>query len=86
MALTKEEKTAAIKGSQANEKDTGSTLVQIALLTKKIEKLTAHMTKNPEDYSSKRGMDIVIARRNNLLAYLKRTNYAKWEELTKKTK
>lgn len=87
MALTKEEKTTAIKASQKNEKDTGSTEVQIALLTKKIQKLTKHMTENPHDYSSKRGMDIVIARRKNLLAYLKRTNPAKFEELSaKKTK
>lgn len=84
MALTKEEKTTAIKASQKNEKDTGSTEVQIALLTKKIQKLTKHMTENPHDYSSKRGMDIVIARRKNLLAYLKRTNPAKFEELSAK--
>lgn len=84
MALTKEERQTVIKSAQQNEKDTGSTEVQIALLTKKIEKLTKHMTANPHDYSSKRGMDIIIARRKNLLSYLKRTNPSKFEELSKK--
>ena len=69
--LTKEEKTAAIKAAQKDEKDTGSPEVQIALLTEKIKKLTVHMNNNKHDYSSKRGMDIMIARRKNLLNYLK---------------
>ncbi|MCH3966500.1 MAG: 30S ribosomal protein S15 [Bacilli bacterium] len=86
MALTKIEKTNAINGAKQNEKDTGSTEVQIALLSVKIQKLSAHMTKNPHDYSSKRGMDICIAHRKNLLAYLKKTNPAKYAELTKKSK
>lgn len=81
MALTKEEKTAAIKASQLNEKDVGSTEVQIALLTKKIQKLTTHMTNNPHDYSSKRGMDIIIARRKRLLSYLKKNDPAKYDEV-----
>jgi len=86
MALTKEEKTVAITGAKINEKDTGSTEVQIALLNKKIEKLTSHMTKNPHDYSSKRGMDIIISKKKSLLKYLKKENLAKWEELSKKKK
>ena len=78
--LTKEEKNTAIKGAQRADKDTGSAEVQIALLTAKIKKLTVHMTINKHDYSSKRGMDIMIARRNNLLAYLKRTDTARYEK------
>lgn len=81
MALTKEEKTAAIAANRRDEKDTGSAEVQIALLTAKIKKLTVHMTNNTHDYSSKRGMDIIIARRKKLLAYLKRTDPAKYEEV-----
>lgn len=86
MALTKEEKTNAIVSSRRNEKDTGSTEVQIALLTEKIKKLTVHMTNNKHDYSSKRGMDIVIARRKKLLKYLKSENPAKYDEVLKKIK
>ncbi len=78
--LTKEEKSAAIKASQRDEKDVGSTEVQIALLTEKIKKLTVHMTINKHDYSSKRGMDIMIARRTNLLNYLKKTDTARYEK------
>ena len=77
--LTKEEKALAIEKNKRAEKDTGSAEVQIALLTEKIKKLTIHMTNNKHDYSSKRGMDIMIARRANLLSYLKRTDYARYE-------
>ena len=77
--LNKEEKVTAIKSAQKDEKDTGSAEVQIALLTQKIKKLTIHMTNNKHDYSSKRGMDIMIARRNNLLKYLKNTDTARYE-------
>lgn len=86
MALTKDEKTTLIKGSQRDEKDTGSCEVQIALLTARIKKLTAHMIANKHDYSSKRGMDIIIARRKKLLAYLKKENPTKYEEIVKQLK
>lgn len=86
MALTKEEKTAAITANRRDEKDTGSAEVQIALLTAKIKKLTVHMTNNIHDYSSKRGMDIIIARRKKLLTYLKRTNPEKYEEVYRSIK
>ena len=89
MALTKDEKSKIIKDSQRNEKDTGSTEVQIAILDKKIEKLTKHMIDNPHDYSSKRGMNICIAHRKKLLNYLKNENFEKYNEVInnkKKTK
>jgi len=86
MALTKEEKQKAIEGSRRDEKDTGSSEVQIALLTVKINKLSEHMKKNPHDYSSKRGMDICIAHRKNLLRYLKREDPAKYEAVLKTIK
>lgn len=86
MALTKEEKTKVISDYRRDEKDTGSCEVQIAILTKKIDKLTVHMTINKHDYSSKRGMDILIARRTNLMNYLKRTAPDKYEALAKKLK
>lgn len=86
MALTKDEKSKIIKDSQRNEKDTGSTEVQIAILDKKIEKLTKHMIDNPHDYSSKRGMNICIAHRKKLLNYLKRSNQEKHAEILTKKK
>lgn len=86
MALTKEEKTSTIEAYRRDEKDTGSVEVQVALINKKIKKLTVHMTENKHDYSSKRGLDILIARRKNLLAYLKRTDPEKYDALMAKTK
>ena len=65
------EKQPIIAKAAIHEGDTGSPEVQIALLTEKIKKLTVHMNNNKHDYSSKRGMDIMIARRKNLLNYLK---------------
>lgn len=84
MALTKEEKTKAIESNRRDEKDTGSVEVQVAILTEQIKKLTIHMTLNKHDYSSKRGMDIKIARRKNLLSYLKRTDVEKYNALIAK--
>jgi len=86
MALTKDEKTKAIVDNRRDEKDTGSSEVQIAILSKKIAKLTIHMTLNKHDYSSKRGMDILIARRKNLLNYLKNTDLEKYNSIINKMK
>ena len=84
MALTKEEKTKVITDNHRDDKDTGSVEVQVAILTEQIKKLTIHMTNNKHDYSSKRGMDIKIARRKNLLSYLKRTDVEKYNALVAK--
>ena len=84
MALTKEEKTKVIADSRRDEKDTGSTEVQIAILTEQIKKLTVHMTTNKHDYSSYRGMQIKIARRNNLLNYLKNFNPERYAAVAEK--
>jgi small subunit ribosomal protein S15 len=84
MALTKEEKTKVIENSRRDEKDTGSVEVQVSILTEQIKKLTVHMTINKHDYSSKRGMDIKIARRKNLLNYLKKTDIEKYNALVAK--
>ncbi len=84
MALTKEEKQKVIESSRRDEKDTGSVEVQVSILTEQIKKLTVHMTLNKHDYSSKRGMDIKIARRKNLLNYLKNTDVEKYNALVAK--
>lgn len=84
MSLSKDEKTKVISDNKLSDKDTGSCEVQIALLTKRIQKLTTHMIANKHDYSSKRGMDILIARRKNLLSYLKSVDLDRYLALTKK--
>ena len=84
MALTKEEKTQIIKEFARDEKDTGSTEVQIAILTKEIEKLTAHLKEHTHDYHSNRGLLMKVGQRRNLLNYLARTDVQKYREVVKK--
>ena len=56
-----------------HEKDTGSADLQIALLTERINHVTQHLTGQPKDHSSRRGLLKMVARRRKLLDYLKRT-------------
>lgn len=74
MALSKERKAELVKQFGKNEKDTGSSEVQIALLTEQINALTAHLKKNHKDASSKRGLMILVGQRRSLLDYLARTD------------
>lgn len=69
--LTKEEKQGLIQTFKRTEGDTGSSEVQIAILTKKINQLTEHLKENKRDYSSQRGLMKMVSRRRNLLDYLK---------------
>ena len=62
-----------------NEKDTGSTGFQVAVLTKRIAHLTQHLVTNKHDHASRRGLLMMVAKRRKLLNYAKRTN----EELYK---
>ena len=84
MALTKEVKTQIIKEFAKNDKDTGSTEVQIAILTKEINDLTAHMQEHAHDYHSKRGLLIKVGRRKKLLNYLKENDVVSYREVIKK--
>lgn len=69
--LTKEEKQGLIGQFKRSEGDTGSSEVQIAILTKKINLLTEHLKQNKRDYSSQRGLMMMVSRRRRLLDYLK---------------
>ena len=69
---------------QRQSKDTGSSEVQIALLTNRISSLTEHFKKNKKDNHSKIGIVKLISRRKNLLSYLKKENLKKYEEIIKK--
>ena len=76
---------AAIKSEfQRHDRDTGSSEVQIAILTKEIEALTEHLKANKKDHSSRYGLLRKVANRRNLLDYLKRENEAGYKELIKK--
>ena len=63
--------------------DTGSTQVQVALLTTRITELTEHMRTHPKDHHSRRGLLKLVGRRRRLLDYLQRTNVEGYRALIK---
>ena len=69
--MTKEEKAELIGKFKRSEKDTGSSEVQISILTKKINALTEHLRANKKDHSSRRGLLMMVSRRRRLLDFLK---------------
>ncbi len=76
---------AAIRSEfQRHERDTGSSEVQIATLTKKIQLLTEHLKKNKQDHASRYGLIRMVNNRRSLLNYLKREDEAKYKELIAK--
>ncbi|AAQ59140.1 30S ribosomal protein S15 [Chromobacterium violaceum] len=74
MAMTAAQKAEIVKGFQRAEGDTGSSEVQIALLTARINDLTPHFKANTKDHHSRRGLLKLVSRRRRLLDYLKRTD------------
>ena len=74
MSITKERKTAIIQEFRRKEADTGSPEVQIAMLTHRINELTAHLNSHMKDHASRRGLLMLVSRRRTLLQYLRRTN------------
>ena len=67
-----------------HESDTGSTEVQIALLTKRIDALSSHFKTHKKDSNSRKGFLALIGLRRKFLRYLQRTEYAKYQEILKK--
>jgi small subunit ribosomal protein S15 len=70
MSLTKETKLEIVRQHGASEADTGSTKVQIALLTQRINDLTTHLREHPKDHYSRRGLLKLVGRRRRFLNYL----------------
>lgn len=79
--LTVERKKEIIKQFGKSENDTGSTEVQIALLTERIKYLTEHFKTFKNDFNSRRGMLILIGRRRRFLDYLKTTNLDSYKKI-----
>ena len=84
MALTSKEKVKIIKDVSEDEKDTGSTDVQIALLSKQIDKLVLHLKKHAQDVHSKKGLITMVIKRKKLLAYLKKISEKRYSAVIKK--
>ena len=81
MSLAKEAKQEIVQKHGANESDTGSTKVQIALLTQRINDLTAHLRTHPKDHYSRRGLLKLVSQRRQLLDFLKRSDEARYRSL-----
>ena len=84
MALSKEEKAKIVKEFGKNDKDTGSIEVQIAILTKEINDLTAHLKEHVHDYHSKRGLLMKVGQRRSKLNYLMKNDITKYREVINK--
>lgn len=76
--ITKEQKTAVIEANRRSDNDTGSPEVQIAILTERINQLTAHLKVHKKDNHSRLGMYKMIGKRRNLLDYLMRTDIERY--------
>ena len=84
MPLMKEKKTEIIGQFQQTDGDTGSTEVQIALLTARINQLTEHLKINKKDFMARRGLLQMVGQRKRLLRYLAKKDSNKYLELIKK--
>ncbi|WP_027467584.1 30S ribosomal protein S15 [Deefgea rivuli] len=81
MSVTVAQKAELVKKFQHKEGDTGSSEVQVALLTARINDLTEHFKINKKDHHSRRGLLAMVSRRRRLLDYLKRTNNDSYRSL-----
>ena len=84
MALSSTEKAAIVKEYGQTKNDSGSSEVQIALLTANIDKLQAHFESHKQDHHSRRGLIRMVNQRRKLLDYLKRKNSVRYSQLIQK--
>ena len=82
--LTKRKKANEISKTARHESDTGSPEVQVAILTRRIEELSAHLDKNRKDKHSRRGLLGLVADRRKHLQYLEKNNKRVYGSLVKK--
>ena len=81
MAISTEQKQEIIKGSRKSPNDTGSTAVQVALLSARINDLQSHFEKNAKDHHSRRGLLRLVGQRRRLLDYLKENDVNEYRSL-----
>lgn len=84
MSITQESKTKLMQEFATAENDTGSVEVQCAVLTERIKNLTDHLKDNHKDFSSRRGLLMLVGRRRRLLAYLKKQSLDRYITLINK--
>lgn len=79
--IAAERKRSVIQDHRRNDTDTGSTEVQVALLTERINELSEHFKSHAKDHHSRRGLLRIVSQRRRLLEYLRRTKPARYQEL-----
>jgi small subunit ribosomal protein S15 len=82
--LKTKEKSKIIEKTKTHETDTGSSQVQVGILTEQIKKLADHLKKNPKDNHSRRGLLKMVAKRKSLLDYLSKKDEAGYSAIVKK--
>ena len=83
MTLTVEQKQEIVAKHGKGDNDTGSTEVQVALLTARINHLTEHLREHKHDHHSRRGLLMLVGKRRRFLNYLQRNNLERYRELIK---
>ena len=86
MSIKKEKTVDLVKTYGKNEKNTGSSAAQIAILTERINNITVHLKENKKDHSGRRGLLIMVSKRRKLLNYIKKNNTTEYIDLIKDLK
>lgn len=84
MGLTRQKKEEILKSYRKSDTDTGSSTVQVALLTERIKQLTEHLNVHKKDFGSQRGLRKMVGQRRRLLKYVKRRDLTAYKELVQK--
>ena len=79
--IEKDKKQSIIEEYKTHEADTGSTEVQVAILTARISELTEHMKVHKKDFHSSRGLLIMVGKRRRLLQYLRNKDFGRYQTL-----
>ena len=83
MTLLREEKKEIIEKFRENESDTGSSAVQVAIMTTRINRLNEHLKENIKDHHSRRGLVMLVGKRKRLLEYIKNNDLEGYRKLIK---
>ena len=84
MSIAVERKKQIVSDYQRHGTDAGSPEVQVAILTTRIQELTEHLRSNKQDHAARRGLLMMVGKRNRLLRYLQRTNREAYQNLIKR--
>jgi small subunit ribosomal protein S15 len=84
MSISATKKAAVISGNKLHASDSGSPEVQVALLSERIGALQEHFKTNPKDHHGRRGLLLMVGRRNRLLSYLANTDRERYQNLIKR--